>query len=145
MLRWTTSCLNALLLAGAVLAAEQKENQGAPIQFGGGIRTKPTKLTMGKTIRLDAELKAIDVAKTWAVSVGSKLANRTDQKMFYSYQIAFFDQEKNLIGCQTFTHWVDPHKTVQAGTFISLSADQIDKIASYLAVFYESETQIRAK
>ena len=145
MLRLIVPCLTAFILVSAVLAAEQRENQGGPIQFSGGLRTKPTRLTMGKSIKLEAELKAIDVNKTWGVSVGGKLTNPTDQKMFYSYQVAFFDKDKNLVGCQNFTHWVDPHKTVQAGTFISLSADQIDKIASYSAVFYESDTQIGSK
>jgi hypothetical protein len=132
------------LVTHSLFAAEKSETKNAQIKFG-GITTKPTKLTFGSVIKLEAELKPIDVAKTWGVSVSGKLHNPTDKKMHYSYQIAFFDADKNLIGCQNFTHWVDAGKTVTAGTFISLSADQIDKITSYSAVFYESDQQIGSK
>ena len=144
MLRTLSAFVLLISCAAAALAAEQSETNNAAIKFA-GITSKPTKLQLGKTLKFEAELKPIDVAKTWAVSVGGHLENPTDKKMFFSYQIAFFDKDKNLIGCQNYTHFIEPGKKAQAGTFISLSADQIDKIASYSVVFYESDAPIGAK
>jgi hypothetical protein len=122
-------------------AAEHVDSKSAAIKFG-GVTAKPVKLTMGDKIKLDAELKFGEVGKQTAVSVHGDVQNTTDQKIYYSYQIAFLDKEKNLVGCSNFTLWLDPGKKGGAASFISLSPAQIEKIAFYAAVFYEDADPI---
>jgi len=62
--------------------------------------------------------------------------------MNYAYFVAFLDQDKNLIGCQSFNLFVQPDKQQNAGTFIQLPPEQIARIASYSVAFYESEQAI---
>jgi hypothetical protein len=144
MSRLLLSCVVVISFAASAFAAEQSETKNAAIKFG-GITSKPTKVEFGMTVKFEAELKPVDVNKTWGLGVGGRIENPTDKKIYFSYQIAFFDKDKNLVGCYNYTHWVDAHKNVLAGSFISLSAEQIDKITSYSAVFYESESQIGTK
>ena len=108
-------------------------------------KKESVKVSLGDKLKIDAEFKMIEVGAQAAVSVGAKVKNTTDVRMYYSYNVAFLDKDKNLIGCQNFSLSVDPGKGGQAGTFIQLPRDQIAKIASYTVAFHESDQQIGMK
>lgn len=132
--------LIALVLALAPFA-RAADNKSGDIKLSAA-SAEPVKVSLGERLKLDAELKRIKVGAGSAVSVGGDIENKTDQKVFYSYHVALLDKDNKLIGCQSFSLWVDPGKKAKAGTFISLPADQIDKIAHYSIAYYEGDKAI---
>ena len=144
--RFTVALLVAIVLISspAVFAVDIETKSGA-IQFSGP-KKDGIKLSIGKKIKFSPELKQITVGKGNAVSVGGEAENTTDQKIFYSYHIAFLDKDKNVIGCHAYNLWFDPGKKKgHIGTFIGLPPEQIAKIASYTLIFYEDDEQIGNK
>lgn len=129
--------------ASAALAVDVDSKSGQ-VQFTGP-NSGHAKVSLGKRIKFDPEFKQIHIGKGNAVNVGAEAQNTTDQKVFYSYHVAFLDKDKNLIGCQAFNLWIDASKKARIGTFIALPPEQIAKIASYSVVFYEDDEQIGNK
>ena len=133
-----------LSAAGFAGAAEHVDSKSGPIKLA-GTGSQPVKITLGEKVKLSPEFKVINVGNSSAVNVRGDIQNSTDQKVFYSYHVAFLDKDKNLIACQNFSLWLDPGKKGSAGTFIGLSPAQTEKIAFYSAVLYEGEKGIGTK
>jgi len=74
--------------------------------------------------------------------VSGNVKNTTNAKMFYSYNVAFLDKDKNLVGCQNFALDVQAGKEAATGTFIFLPREDIARIHSYSVAFYESDKPI---
>lgn len=138
----------ALLLAGLVIAVSGGVGQ-AETKTGEAKFTAPKKelikVEMGGKLKLNVELKMFELGARAAVSVSGKVKNTTDAQMHYSYNVAFLDKDKNLVGCQNFALSVQPGKEGSVGTFIFLPRDEIAKIAYYSIAFHESDMPIGSK
>jgi hypothetical protein len=125
------------LLTGAASA----DTKNGSVKFT-GVKQGSVNVKAGDKVKLDATLEQIDVGGISAVSVAGNVTNNTGAKMYYSYNVAFLDKDKNLVGCQNFELFLDGGKTMRAGTFIKLPPDQIAKIAYYSIAFHESDKPI---
>jgi hypothetical protein len=134
----------AVLLVAASAGLAAAENKSGEVKFTGP-KNESVKVTAGTKLKLEAEFQQITVGNLSAVSVKGTVKNTTAVQMYYSYNVAFLDKDKNVVGCQNFSVPVQPGKEAGAGTFIQLPADAISKITSYTVAFYESDKQIGAK
>lgn len=126
--------------AGPALA----ENKSGEAKFTGPNK-ESYKVKAGAMVKLDVDLKQIAIGPQSAVSVSGKVKNTAGVKMYYSYNVAFLDKDKNLIGCQNFNLFLDPGKEAGVGTFINLPPAEIKKIAYYSIAFHESDAPIGSK
>jgi hypothetical protein len=108
-------------------------------------KKESVKVALGDKVKLDAELKMIEVGNLAAVSVAAKVKNTANVMMHYSYNVAFLDKDKNLIGCQNFNLSIAANQGGTAGTFIQLPRDEIARIAYYSVAFHESDMPIGTK
>jgi hypothetical protein len=138
----------SMAVIGAILglkAAEiRAESKTGPAKFTPG-GNDTINVAMGDKVKINATFNLIKLAGGTPVSVGAKVNNTAPVKMYYSYNVAFLDKDKNLIGCHHFNLFLDPGKSGTAGTFIQLPADQIARIAFYSVAFHESDKQIGSK
>jgi hypothetical protein len=134
--------LALLLIAQAPILAQTHTKSGAAKFSVGGAEVN---IALGTKVKLKTTLKAITVGPATAVSVAGTVNNTASVKMNYSYNVAFLDKDKNLIGCQQFNLFLDPGKDGRVGTFINLPPDQIARIAFYTVAYYESDKQIGTK
>jgi hypothetical protein len=132
------------LLVAATAGSARADSKTGEAKFT-GVKKETVKVSVGQKVKLDAEFQMIDVGTLSAVSVGAKVKNTANVRMNYSYNVAFLDKDKNLIGCQNFILSVDANKDGTAGTFIQLPPDQIAKIAYYSVALHESDKPIGSK
>ena len=136
---------SAIVLAAMILgmnssALHAQSKTGAANFTVSGSESYNVKL--GNKVKLDATFNLIKLGAGTPVSVKASITNTASVKMYYSYNVAFLDKDKNLVGCQHFNLFVDPGKQGSAGTFIQLPSNQIARIAYYSVAFYESDKQI---
>ena len=131
------------LVAGMTVGSAGADSKTGEAKFTG--KKDSVKVELGEKLKLDVEFKMIEVGAQAAVSVGGTVKNTSNARMYYSYNVAFLDKDKNLIGCQNFTLQVEPNKDGTVGTFINLPRDQIAKIAHYSVAFHESDKPIGTK
>jgi len=144
MLRSLSLLVFASLLATFTPARARADSKSGEAKFTGP-KKEVVKVALGNKLKLDAEFEMIEVGQLAAVSVRAKVKNTTGMMMYYSYNVAFLDKDKNLIGCQSFPLQILPNRDGTAGTFIQMPRDQIAKIAYYSVAFHESDKQIGIK
>jgi hypothetical protein len=140
----TLSILALACLLAATTAQARADSKTGEAKFTGP-NNETVKVAVGDKVKLTAEFKQIEVGKLAAVSVGAKVKNTAGVRMYYSYNVAFLDKDKNLIGCQNFMVSAEGGKEASAGTFIQLPRDQIARIAYYSVAVHESDQQIGMK
>ena len=88
----------------------------------------------------------IEVGRLAAISVNAKIKNTSSERMYYSYNVAFFDKDKNLIGCQVRSTpgWRE-RRQHRRDVHPSSPRDEIAKIAYYSVALHESDKQIGTK
>ena len=139
--------LSALLLAVLAIATTttaRADSKTGEAKFT-GVKRETIRVALGEKLKMTAEFQLIEVGQLAAISVPAKVRNPTKARMHYSYNVAFLDKDKNLIGCQNFMLTVEAGRENTAGTFIQLPRDQIGRIAFYSVAFHESEEQIGIK
>ena len=129
------------LLTGATARPAAAETKTGEVKFT-GVNREAARVTAGDKLKLEAGFQQIDVGGVSAVSVHGMVKNTTRMKLHYSYNVAFLDKDKNLIGCQNFAHDVEAGKQSGAGTFIFLPREEIAKIQYYSIAFHESANPI---
>lgn len=138
----------AVLLGGVLLAAlvgpASADSKSGEARFTGP-KKESVKVTAGDKLKLEAEFQQISIGELSAVRVRATITNTAAVRMHYSYNVAFLDKDKNLIGCQAWNLELAAGKQDAAGTFIRLSPDQIAKIAYYSVAFYEGDKPIGSK
>jgi hypothetical protein len=141
-----TVCVLVLggLLVAATAGAASADSKTGEVKFTAP-KKESAKVALGAKLKLDAEFQMIEVGALAAVNVQGKVRNTANARMHYSYNVAFLDKDKNLIGCQNFVGSVEPGKELPAGTFIQLPPDQIAKIAHYSVAFHEGDKPIGSK
>ena len=78
------------------------------------------------------------------VSTQAMLKNTGIKTLHYGYYVAFFDQEKNLVGCTSFSGKIAtlaPGKETNIGNVLELPTSEIDRIASYQVTLIEAEKE----
>jgi hypothetical protein len=134
----------AALISAASASAARADSKTGEAKFTGP-KKETIKVKLGDQLKVEAEFKMIEVGQLAAVSVQAKVKNTANVQMHYSYNVAFLDKDKNLIGCQNFPLQIGANKDGTAGTFIQLPRDEIAKIAYYSVAFHESEKPIGSK
>ena len=134
----------AVLISAATTSAARGDSKTGEAKFTGP-KKETIKVKLGDQLKVEAEFKMIEVGQNAAISVKAKIKNTANVQMYYSYNVAFLDKDKNLIGCQNFPLQVGASADSSAGTFISLPRDEIAKIAYYSVAFHESEKPIGSK
>jgi hypothetical protein len=132
---------SALVLVGVLAGFTLADNKTGEVKFTGPNKEN-VKVSAGDKLKLEVTLKQFDLNGRAAVSVSGKVKNTTDTKMNYSYNVAFLDKDKNLVGCQNFALDVQAGKEAGVGTFIFLPPGDIARIQYYTIAFYESADQI---
>ena len=144
MLRILPALFLAALVATTTTTAAQADFKTGEAKFT-GVKRETIRVALGDKLKLTAEFQMIEVGRLAAVAVPAKVKNTANVRMHYSYNVAFLDKDKNLIGCQNFLLTVEAGRENTAGTFIQLPRDQIAKIAFYSVAFHESDEQIGSK
>ena len=134
----------ASILALVTFGAARADSKTGEAKFTGP-KKESIQVELGDKLKLNAEFHQMQVGRLAAVSVKAKIKNTTSRQMYFSYNVAFLDKDKNLIGCQSFPLPIGPNQDSTAGTFITLPRDQIAKIAYYSVAFHESDQQIGQK
>jgi len=132
------------LIFGVSTATVQAQSKTAAAKFTPG-GTETYNVSLGDKVKLEATLKLIKLGTGTPISCKATVNNTASVKMYYSYNVAFLDKDKNLIGCHHFNLFLDPGKQGGAGTFLQLPPDQISRIAYYSVAFHESEKSIGSK
>ena len=133
--------LSAMVLVCVIGGVTFADNKTGEIKFTGQSK-EIVKVSAGDKVKLNVELKQFELGGRAAISVSGKVKNTTDTKMSYSYNVAFLDKDKNLIGCQNFALEIQAGKDGGVGTFIFLPRDEIAKIHYYSIAFHESDQPI---
>ena len=136
-------CLT-LFLAAAATSPARADSKSGEAKFTGP-RKEKVAVELGNKLKLKAEFQMIEVGRLAAISVNAKIKNTSSARMYYSYNVAFFDKDKNLIGCHCVPLQIGANGDSTAGTFIQLPRDEIAKIAYYSVAFHESDKQIGTK
>jgi hypothetical protein len=144
MPRILSTLLLAALVAAATAPGARADSKTGEAKFT-GVKRETVRVALGDKLKLTAEFQVIEIGQLAAVAVPAKVKNTAKVRMHYSYNVAFLDKDKNLIGCQNFMVSVEPGRENTAGTFIQLPRDQIARIAFYSVAFHESDQQIGTK
>jgi hypothetical protein len=132
-----------LLLNGVALLAG--EHKSGPAEFDAAGK-KRVKVTVGKNIKFESDLHRFEFMGMTSVVGRGSLKNTSDKKLHASLHIAFFDKDKNLLGCGAQTFFaVMPGAQQFVNLVIGLPADVADQIASYQITLYEGEKQVGQK
>lgn len=143
MLRILSTLLLAALVAATTAPSARADSKTGEAKFT-GVKRETVRVALGDKLKLTAEFQVIEVGQLAAVAVPAKVKNTARVRMHYSYNAAFLDKDKNLIGCQNFMLSIEPGNGT-AGTFIQLPREQIARIAFYSVAFHESDQQIGIK
>jgi hypothetical protein len=144
MLRILSTLPLAALVAATTAPSARGDHKTGEAKFT-GVKRETVRVALGDKLKLTAEFQMIEIGQLAAVAVPARVKNTAKVRMHYSYNVAFLDKDKNLIGCQNFMVSVEPGRENTAGTFIQLPRDQIAKIAFYSVAFHESDQQIGMK
>lgn len=86
-----------------------------------------------------------DKSIIWA---GANISNPGDTPMFFEYNVAFFDEKGELIGCASQGSYggVEPKQTTQLGScLIALEPQDIERVGRYQVRVYESDREVGAQ
>jgi hypothetical protein len=144
MIRSLSLLALALLIAAAASTSARADSKSGEAKFTGPKR-ETIRVALGDKLKLTAEFQMVEIGALTAVAVPARVRNTARVRMHYSYNVAFLDKDKNLIGCQNFQVSVEAGKENTAGTFIQLPRDQIERIAFYSVAFHESVKPIGTK
>src|ERR1022692_2726250 len=124
------------LIFGANTATVQAQAKTAAAKFTPG-GNESYSVSLGDKVKPEATLKLIKLGTGTPISCKATVNNTASVKMYYSYNVAFLDKDKNLVGCHHFGLFLDPGKQGGAGTFLQLPPDHIARIAYYSVAFHE--------
>ena len=81
------------------------------------------------------------------VSGNAQLTNTSKEKVFYSYNVAFFDAQKNLVGCaseNSGNQALKPGESTATGSaLIFLPPDAIKSIGSFQVTWFETNDKAK--
>lgn len=144
------SILAVGVLLSSLCACAHAESKGGPVKLAESKFGPPDNapaVEMGKTVKLTAKFYISDFFGSKVISAGAKVKNSGTTPMFYSFHVAFFDKDNHLLGCTSQASFGDqglkPGDETQLGSLlVMLPADELKKVTSYQAAFYESEHKI---
>ncbi len=79
-----------------------------------------------------------------AISVQARVKNTSDKAMYYGYYVAFFDKEKRMVACSSFSGPIAklaPGKDTLVGNIIEIPAARLKEIVSYQVTLLEDEKE----
>jgi hypothetical protein len=100
---------------------------------------------IGKKIAVEGKFGISDFFNSKVVMANANVKNTSKKDLYYAYFVAFFDKNKNLIGCASQGNMtpLKAGKATQLGScIIQLPESEIKKITSYQLVFIESDKKI---
>jgi hypothetical protein len=105
------------------------------------------KIELGTTVKLVAQPHISEFFGNKIINAGATIENTGSKPMFYVFNIAFFDKDNQLLGCvsqgEYGTKGVDPGQKFDLGScIIPIPPEQLQKVVSFQATFYESEKKI---
>lgn len=104
------------------------------------------KLKLGNKLEAVARPHVTDWFDTKAISGQVDVENKTEQKIYTSYHLAFFDKKGELLGCASQDLDFDPgEKTSIGGAVIQMPPAQLAKVASYRLSWYEDTQKIGSR
>lgn len=144
------AALIACLAAGvawAAVAADRKAGECKLQEAGAFDESKLVKVTLGKSLKAECSFRIGEFFDKKTVFAGTTIKNPTAKPMFFQYYVAFFDKDKNLIGCASQGSFGDDGleaggETQLGSCLIELPADAVKLITSYQVVLYESDKPI---
>jgi hypothetical protein len=140
--------LTAFLLLGAILlcgpARLAAETWSGTADFSDA-KKPPIKLTVGGGVKFETNFHRFEFGGKTSLAANGTLKNTSGKKLHVALYVAFFDKDKNLIGCGNRLTILDAGKDLVAGNVIEMPAEQMEKIASYQITIYESEKEIGMK
>ncbi|HLW65414.1 MAG TPA: hypothetical protein VKS79_08865 [Gemmataceae bacterium] len=109
------------------------------------ISKKAVKVNLGDKVKAECSYYIIpDFFGAKVISVQAHIKNTANKVMYYGYYVAFFDKDKNLVACSSFSGKfakLDPGKDTNVGNVLEIPVDQQKKIASYQVTLLEDEKE----
>ena len=104
------------------------------------------KITIGDKLKAHCKFSIGEFFGKKVINAGADLENKSKKTLFYSYNVAFFDANKQLIGCASQASMmggVAPGKKTQLGScMVSVTKEQLSKVKYYQVKLYESEKEV---
>jgi hypothetical protein len=112
-----------------------------------GVPEGATKIELGTTVKLVAQPHISEFFGRKIINAGASVENTSSKPMFYAFNIAFFDKDNQLLGCVSQgamgTKGIEAGQKFDLGScIIPIPPEQLQKVASYQATFYESDSKI---
>jgi hypothetical protein len=97
---------------------------------------------LGTDVSVSCRLRLMDLLGGKAISARANLQNTSKKQMYFSYNVAFFDGDHNLIGCASqpgIGSPMEPGDTLQlSSALVVVPLEEIKKIKSYQITWFES-------
>lgn len=107
------------------------------------------KVNIGDKIKADCKFYIDDFLEKKIISANATIKNTASKNMYFTYNVAFFDKDMNLVGCASqglIVKGFEPGKETLLGScIIPLPSSEFSKVKYYQVVLYESEDEIGKK
>jgi hypothetical protein len=139
---WTVtlvSCAAFLLIHARVDAASKSGDIKLPEGFD-----KAVKVELGDTLKAECHFYINDFFGKKVISPQATIKNPSKKTMYFGYYVAFYDKDKNLLACTSFSGdlaKVEPGKETSVGNIVELPVALLGKVASYQVTLLEDEKE----
>ncbi len=102
-------------------------------------------VTLGDKLKFECRMHIDEFFDKSIINAGATITNPTSTPMHFEYNIAFFNERGQLIGCASQGSFggLEPQQTTQLGScLIALEPDDIDTVRSYQIRVYESPREV---
>ena len=103
-------------------------------------------ISLGEDIKLTCNMYIDDFFEKKIINAGAEIHNTSSDTMHCSYNVAFFDKDKNLVGCaaqNSFGDGLGPdEKTYLGSCLISLPHALFEKVKYYQIVLYTGKKEV---
>lgn len=104
-------------------------------------------VTLGKQLEFECQFYIDDFFDKSIIWAGASVRNPTERTMYFHYNVAFFDDKNQLIGCTSQDSYggVEPQQTTHLGScLIPLDRRDLERVTRYQVRVYESSREIGA-
>ena len=110
---------------------------------------KTFEVSIGDKIKANCKFYIDEFFKKKIIWAGADLENTSSKSMHYAYYVAFFDKDRNIIGCahqSSMGNGLKPGEKTQLGScLISLPSSEFAKVKYYQVLIYESVNEVGKK
>jgi hypothetical protein len=138
-------CLLAvsLIVVIPVVARGEIKSGEIALQAYGSSSEVPIAVKIGDKLQATCRFSITNFFHGKAVSARADLENTSQDDMIYSYSVAFFDADHNLVGCAAQSGYGSPIKPGEklqlASAIVLVPEDQMNRIKFFQVAWYETK------